>query len=51
MWRIWGKEEVRTRFWWGNLREDRTSSRMERCGMDSSSSEQGEVAVIDLLVP
>jgi len=29
----------------------KTSSRMERCGMDSSSSGQGEVAVINLLVP
>ena len=22
MWRVWGREEVCTGFWWGNLRED-----------------------------
>jgi hypothetical protein len=22
MWRIWGKGEIQTRLWWGNLRED-----------------------------
>jgi hypothetical protein len=21
MWRVWGREEVCTGFWWGNLRE------------------------------
>jgi hypothetical protein len=21
MWRVWGRGEVRTGFWWGNLRE------------------------------
>jgi len=22
MWRVWGKAEIHTRVWWGNLRED-----------------------------
>ena len=52
MWRIWGKGEIQTRFWWGNLREELDLvTRMERRGMDSSSSGQGEVTVTNLLVP
>jgi hypothetical protein len=46
-----GKEKYRKVLVGKPERRLRTSTRMERRGMDSSSSGQGEVAVINLLVP